>query len=150
MKFISEEAREEFRKYLKRNKHRITPERFEVLDYAIGNTGHFAADELFVAMKTDGSNVSRATVYNTLELLAKCGLISKRNFGENKSFYESSFNIKNHDHIICVNCGKIIEFSSGKIAKLAQEISEKNGMDFVGYSFNIYGRCKDTDKCKIE
>lgn len=148
MKFISEEAHEEFRKYLKWNKHRITPERFEVLDYALGNSGHFAADELYVAMKTDGSNVSRATVYNTLELLAKCELLSKRNFGENKSYYESNFNIQNHDHLICTNCGKIIEFSSKKIMKIVKEICDENGMEYTGYSFNIFGKCKDPNHCK--
>ena len=72
------EAKEKFRHYLKtEGKFRVTPERFEVLDFALSYDGHFGADELFVRMKTKKSNVSRATVYNTLELLVNCNLLSK-------------------------------------------------------------------------
>jgi Fur family ferric uptake transcriptional regulator len=99
-------------------------------------------------MKKKNSNVSRATVYNTLELLAQCELLAKRNFGENKSRYESSFNRKNHDHLICINCGEIIEFSSPKIQKIVDELSEQLGFEEEGYSFNIFGKCKKGKDCK--
>jgi len=102
-------AHEEFTFFLKKYKHRITPERFEVLDFAIESDKHFTADELYLEMKKGNSNVSRATVYNSLELLVKCGMLAKRNFGKNKTFYESSYNRKNHVHLICKVCGKIIE-----------------------------------------
>ncbi|MBN1301672.1 MAG: transcriptional repressor [Melioribacteraceae bacterium] len=139
-------AHEQFKKFLKQGKHRITPERFEVLDFAIEYKGHFAADELFIKMKNNNSNVSRATVYNTLELLAQCDLLAKRNFGENKAYYESSFNRKNHDHLICTKCGRIQEFSNAKITQIVDEISEKFGFESTGYSFNIFGIC-NSDKC---
>ncbi len=93
------EAHEEFKKFLKLGKHRITPERFDVLDGALEYEGHFGADELYVKMMTEKKNVSRATIYNTLELLAQCDLLAKRNFGDNKTHYEASFDKKNHDHI---------------------------------------------------
>ncbi|MEN8194818.1 MAG: transcriptional repressor, partial [Bacteroidota bacterium] len=83
-------AHEKFEEFLKTDKHRITPERFEVLDYALESGGHFSADELYQDMKNRNSNISRATVYNSLELLVKCGMLIKRNFGKNKSFYEST------------------------------------------------------------
>ncbi|KAB2846055.1 MAG: transcriptional repressor [Melioribacteraceae bacterium] len=138
-------AHEQFTKYLKREKHRITPERFEVLEYALDYDGHFGADELYIVMKTNKSNVSRATVYNTLELLANCDLLAKRHFGENKTRYESSFNRKNHDHLICVNCGKIKEFNTPKIDKIIEEISKEMGFKSNGYSFNIFGRCTNKE-----
>ncbi|NMB80578.1 MAG: transcriptional repressor, partial [Ignavibacteria bacterium] len=115
---IHQEAIEEFRQYLKKENHRITPERFEVLDFALDYEGHFGADELYVKMKSNNSNVSRATVYNTLELLASCDLLSKRNFGENKTRYESNYDRKSHDHLICINCGAIKEFTEPKIEKI--------------------------------
>ena len=143
-------AHEEFKDFLKNGKHRITPERFEVLDYALDQKGHFGADELYIEMKKNDSNISRATVYNTIELLAQCELLSKRHFGENKTRYESNFNRKNHDHLICTNCGKIKEFSNSKIESLVKEISEELGFENTGYSFNIFGKCtsKSCEKCK--
>jgi len=94
---LKDRAREEFKQFLKLEKHRVTPERFEVLNAALDYKGHFGADDLYVEMKTKKSNVSRATVYNTLELLAKCEIIAKRNFGDGKVNYEASFEKTNHD-----------------------------------------------------
>lgn len=144
-----EAAHQEFREYLKKESHRITPERFEVLDYALGYEGHFGADELFIKMKSNSSNVSRATVYNTLELLANCELLSKRNFGENKTRYESNYLRKSHDHLICTNCGAIKEFSDPRIEKLVDEFTSKLGFEPTGYSFNIFGKCSNIN-CKLK
>ncbi len=141
-------AHEEFRRFLKKENHRITPERFEVLDYALNYEGHFGADELFLKMKNNNSNISRATVYNTLELLAACNLLSKRNFGENKTRYEAKFGKKTHDHLICTNCGDIKEFSEPAIEIIVKEISTKLGFDPTGYSFNIFGKCINPN-CKL-
>jgi len=141
-------AHEQFKKYLKRKKHRLTPERLEVLDYALDYIGHFGADDLYILMKTKKSNISRATIYNTLELLANCDLLAKRNFGDGITRYESSFNRKNHDHVICTNCGKIIEFRKNKIQEIVDEVCEELDFESTGYSFNIFGKCKDSDSCK--
>ncbi len=142
-----EEAHEKFKIFLKKGKHRITPERFEVLDFALNYRGHFGADELFIKMKNSNSNVSRATVYNSLELIAKCDLLAKRNFGDNKTHYESTYNRKVHDHLICMDCGKIKEFSNPKIIEIVDEICEKLEFESSGYSFNIFGKCKNPE-CK--
>ena len=144
----NKQAEEIFRNFLKAGKNRITPERFEVLDAALEYQGHFGADDLYVLMKNSESRVSRATVYKTLELLAQCELISKRHFGENMTRYESSFKKQVHDHLICVDCGRIVEFSDPRIKKLPEEISENLNFNFESYSFNIFGRCKDPQKCK--
>lgn len=140
-------AIEEFRQYLKKEKHRITPERFEVLEYALDYDGHFGADELYVKMKSNNSLVSRATVYNTLELLASCELLSKRNFGENKTRYESNYDRNSHDHLICINCGAIKEFSEPGIELMVKEVAEKLGFEPTGHSFNIFGKCSNIN-CK--
>ena len=142
-------AHDEFTQFLKQGNHRITPERFEVLDSAIDYEGHFGADELYLKMKTNKASVSRATVYNTLELLASCDLLAKRNFGENKARYESNFNKKSHDHLICLSCGAIKEFSEPNVEKIVHEISEKLGFDATGHSFNIFGKCNNPN-CKVK
>lgn len=143
----NKKAQEKFTKFLRKGKHRITPERFEVMEYALGYDGHFGADELYVEMKNQSSNVSRATIYNTLELLAQCEILAKRNFGDNKTRYESSFNRQNHDHLICTNCGEIKEFQDERIQEIVDEVAEKFGFEPTGYSFNIFGRCKNWQTC---
>ncbi len=140
-------AHEQFTKYLKSGKHRVTPERFEVLDAALNQDGHFGADDLYVAMKTKKSNISRATVYNTLDLLQQCGILARRNFGDNISRFEANINRKNHDHLICTNCGAIKEFSSSKIQEIVDEIGLELGFEPSDYSFNIFGKCTNKD-CK--
>lgn len=145
----NKQAAEIFRTFLKAEKNRITPERFEVLDAALEYEGHFGADDLYILMKNSNSSVSRATVYKTLELLAQCELISKRHFGDNVTRYESSFKKQVHDHLICVDCGRIVEFSDPEIKKLPKIISEKLGFNFESYSFNIFARCKDPKECKF-
>jgi Fur family ferric uptake transcriptional regulator len=142
------QAEEIFRNFLKAGKNRITPERFEVLDAALDYVGHFGADDLYIIMKNAKSRVSRATVYKTLELLAQCELLSKRHFGDNITRYESSFKKQVHDHLICVDCGRIVEFADQRIKKLPEDISEGLGFNFESYSFNIFARCKDPKKCK--
>jgi Fur family transcriptional regulator, ferric uptake regulator len=87
----NKQAEEIFRSFLKAGKNRITPERFEVLEAALEYDGHFNADDLYILMKNSNSRISRATVYKTLELLAQCELLSKRNFGDNINRFESSF-----------------------------------------------------------
>lgn len=146
MNLNHKKAHEHFTEYLKKEKNRITPERFQVLDAALDYEGHFGADDLYVKMKNENYQVSRATVYNTLELLANCELLAKRNFGENLTRYESKFGRKNHDHLICISCGKIREFSNPKIRQLVDEICDNMGYEFSGYSFNIFGKCTN-DNC---
>ncbi|HMN48680.1 MAG TPA: transcriptional repressor [Ignavibacteriaceae bacterium] len=143
----NEQATQIFKDFLKRGKNRITPERFEVLDAAIEHEGHFGADDLYIKMKNSKSAVSRATVYNTLELLAQCELISKRNFGDNMTRFESNFKKQTHDHLICVDCGRIIEFTDSRIKKIPKDISDSFDFEYLSYSFNIFGRCKNKKDC---
>ncbi len=142
------QATETLREFLKSEKHRITPERFEVMDSALDYEGHFGADDLYILMKNQSSHISRATVYKTLELLVQCDLITKRNFGDNLTRYESNLKKQSHDHLICMDCGRIVEFTDERIKSLPNQISEDLGFDVESYSFNIFARCKNTKTCK--
>lgn len=142
------QAAEIFRNFLKSGKNRITPERFEVLDAALEYEGHFGADDLYILMKNSNSRVSRATVYKTLELLVQCDLLTKRHFGDNLTRYESGFKRQVHDHLICMDCGRIVEFSDPRVKLLPEKISDELGFNFESYSFNIFARCKDAKHCK--
>ena len=142
------QAAEILREFLKKGKNRITPERFEVMDSALDYEGHFGADDLYVIMKNKKSRVSRATVYKTLELLVQCDLLSKRNFGDNMTRYESSFKRQIHDHLICMDCGRIVEFTNTSLENIPKELSKNLGFNFENYSFNIFARCKNIKTCK--
>lgn len=142
------EAEEIFKTYLKENQHRITNERFEIMKYALEYKGHFGADDLFLAMKQKDSNISRATVYNTLELLVDCGLLYKRQFGDNINRYESAFERSQHDHLICKDCGKIHEFTHPKIQEIINELSKELNFEISSYTFNIFGKCKNSHNCE--
>jgi len=142
------QASEILREFLRKGQNRITPERFEVMDSALDYEGHFGADDLYVIMKNKKSRVSRATVYKTLELLVQCDLLSKRNFGDNMTRYESSFKRQIHDHLICMDCGRIVEFTNTSLENIPKELSKNLGFNFENYSFNIFARCKNIKTCK--
>lgn len=139
-----EESEEIFRNFLKKGKYRITPERFIVLKYALGCKSHFSADELFLRMR---SRVSRATVYNTLDKLVECNLLTMRNFGDKLKRYEATAAKESHDHLICQDCGRIIEFNSKTISEIQKTICEENDFEPSNYSFNIYARCRHKETC---
>lgn len=146
---MNTEAQERFKNFLKGNKnHRITSERFEVMDAALEYEGHFVADDLYIKMKNSNSSVSRATVYKTLDLLAECELIIKRNFGDNLNRFENNFRRSSHDHFVCRNCGKVAEFNDPQLRAIADNIANELGFDISGYSFNIFGKCKDQSECR--
>src|SRR5437867_1591314 len=109
--------------------------------------GHFDADELFASLSGKGMKVSRATVYNTLDLLVDCGLISRYRFGENHSRYEKAFGKPRHDHLICLECGDIIEFMSDKLDKIQREVCEEKKFKQRNSSLQIFGICA---KCQTK
>jgi Fur family ferric uptake transcriptional regulator len=104
--------------------------------------GHFDADDLFAKLNAKGVQVSRATVYNTLDLLVDCGLISRYRFGENHSRYEKAFGRPRHDHLICLECGDIIEFVNDKLDKLQQEVCSEHKFKPHNSTLQIFGVCQ--------
>ena len=97
-------------------------------------------------MKEAKSNISRATVYNSLELLVKCKMLAKRNFGENRTLYESSYNKQNHVHLVCKICGEILESDNEQVAELVSKIAKRNNFKNESFQFNIFGECKKHSK----
>jgi Fur family transcriptional regulator, ferric uptake regulator len=138
-----ETAKQKFEEYLREESYRVTPERFEVLDAVMATTGHFDADELFLTLKKGGSKVSRATVYNTLDILEECELVFKTRLKDHGSRYEKAFGRSHHDHLVCIKCGKIVEFVDEGIEQAQQAIVKKFKFSLISHSHQIFGLCPD-------
>lgn len=136
-----EEVRNTFRDFLKEHGLRSTPERFVVLDAIYDATGHVDADELYVGLKSLGRRISRATVYNTLNLLLECDLVVRHQFGNNQAKYESSYRYWQHDHLICLDCQAVMEFCDPRIQSIQQMVAEIYRFNIKSHALNLYGHC---------
>jgi Fur family ferric uptake transcriptional regulator len=135
-------AHEILAQYLRsKGKLRSTPERFTVLDAVLATQGHFDAESLYYRIITSGAKVSKATVYNTLELLQKCGLVSKYRFAENTSRFEKAYGKPHHHHLICLGCGEITEFVNEKLESIQEDVCNQKGFVPQGYTLQIFGTC---------
>ncbi len=141
-------VREIFRSYLKERNQRQTPERMVILDEIYFIDRHFDADDIYDAVKGRGERVSRATVYNTLDLLQECGLVQKHQFGSSQSHYERSFAYQQHDHLICENCGVVVEFCDPRILEIQRMLESIHDMQIRDHSLHFKGTCRDEKACK--
>ncbi len=135
-----------FSTYLARHGLRRTPERFAILKEIYKRSDHFDAEALYIHMKNSNYRVSRATVYNTLELLTACDLVKKHQFGKNLAQYEKSYGYKQHDHTICVHCGEVVEFCDPRIQQIKDMVGELLDFQITHHSLNLYGICKRCQK----
>jgi len=141
-----DEIRNIFSAHLETNSLRKTPERYAILDEIYSRNDHFDADNLFEDLKKKKLNVSRATVYNTLELLLSCDLIKKHQFGKNLAQYEKSYGYKQHDHIICVDCKKVVEFCDPRIQQIQTMMGDLLNFKITHHALNLYGICGNCQK----
>ena len=134
---------EMFKKYLAENQLKVTPQRRDILETVFETHSHFDADQLVDMLKAKNKNISRATVYRVLELLVKSGLIRAMELGESRKVYEHIIGHRHHDHLVCVACGRAIEFGDGMIETLKQQICDEQGFKVEFHSLQIFGRCKN-------
>lgn len=132
---------------LQEKEYKLTPQRKTILKVLLDNEEkHLSAEDIYQIVKHHYPEIGLATVYRTLELLADIDILQKMNFDDGKARYEfSSHDEHHHHHLICLKCGKVIEFNDDLLDVLEKTISEKKDFEVLDHKLKFYGYCS---KCK--
>ena len=136
---------DQLKRALKKEGLRYTQQRQSVWDELCATNDHRDAEEIYLAIRQSGLNVSRATVYRTMDILVKNDFARKLELGDGRSRYESKLNVPHHDHLICTSCGRIVEFMDQEIENLQEEIAKQYDFILNRHIHQLFGICK---KCQ--
>jgi Fur family ferric uptake transcriptional regulator len=125
---------------------RVTEDRLAIWRELAGAHDHMDADALYALLRRKGLKGSRATVYRTLDVFVKAGLVSKIRATEQRFLYEIAAGRRHHDHLVCTRCGKIIEFENEEIERLQDQIAARHGFTLAGHVMRLSGLCGDCRK----
>lgn len=137
------EAEATFTEFLEKKSLKLTSQRRTILRQAVEAPGHFSAEKLLDLSKKKDSTISKATVYRTLALLKEGGILEEQDFGDGKKVYERAQGRKHHDHLVCIKCGKIIEFENDAIETLQDAEAGRHNFRIVYHSLKLFGFCKN-------
>ena len=146
---VQPEMTEKFRQYLQRNELQLTSQRRAILEQAFAYDDHFRAEDLLVRMRQKGYPTSRATIYRTLPLLVKSGLLGEIIDEHRQTYYEHIHSLQQHAHLICLRCGRIIEFKEPEIDALQEAVCRTHQFKPVKYRNEILGYCHECQMANV-
>lgn len=121
---------------------RSTSQRRTVVDVFFRTEGHHSVEQLWEAVRDKEPSIGYATVYRTIKLLKSCGLASERRFGDGFARYEVAHEDEHHDHLMCLDCGRIVEFENPRIEALQEQVAKEYGMKLQQHRLDLWGRCQ--------
>jgi Fur family ferric uptake transcriptional regulator len=140
---VREAGLDRFREYLRSCNLPVTPQRLRVAEILFGTHRHVSADEILRSLRAEKATIGKATVYRTLDLLLRSGLIREHDFGEGFRRYEPRPTRPRHEHLVCTRCGKVIEFESKEIERVETDVAALHGFRPEYHKVEIYGHCED-------
>ncbi len=138
---MENELLEKFKSALKAENMKFTPQRLSVLSEMVNNKEHRECEDIYLALRTAGDNVSRATVYRTMDILVTHNFARKIDIGDGRARYETKINHSHHDHMICIECGQITEFMSDEIETLQDEVCAEYNFKLIRHIHQLFGIC---------
>ncbi len=137
------ERKKTLEEYILKKRFKFTKQRYVIFDEFLNYPGcHMTSEELYEKVKKQNPRVGYSTVYRTLKLFKECGLAFERNFEDGRARYEPvKFDGEHHDHLICIGCGRIIEFVNPRIERYRRKVARLNDFEIVNCKLEIYGYC---------
>ncbi len=140
---MATKEQEALENYITQHNLKITKQRRAVLEAFLASEEHVSAEELYKIVAAREPKIGLATVYRTLALLTESGLAAELDFGDGQKRYEQNLDHRHHDHMICTQCGKIIEFNHPLIEKLQEDVAQEHGFEMTTHKLDMFGTCKD-------
>jgi Fur family ferric uptake transcriptional regulator len=138
-----DDLQDQLNAYMERKGLRSTSQRRLVSEIFFKTSGHHSIDDVLAMVRAKDPKVGYATVYRTMKLLVECGLANERQFGETVTRFEIALSDHHHDHLICVDCKRIVEFEDDSIEELQQKLAERQGFSLISHKHELYGICAD-------
>ncbi len=140
---MADNEQEVLENYITQHNLKITKQRRAVLEAFLGIEDHISAEDLYKIVSAKEPKIGLATVYRTLSLLTESGLAAELDFGEGQKRYEHKYLHSHHDHMICTQCGKILEFQNPMIEKLQEDVAREHRFEMTSHKLDLFGLCSD-------